>query len=156
MRRALPKGPRPRPKRRAARGDPAGRVERDGRIAGYTTGVAFFGHSVGESNEELKALIGSATAFGGFIELSVRDRVDGAESERVGYVEGWYVAPELRGQGVGRRLIEAAERWTAAQGLTELGSDVEWDNEGSLRAHAALGFEETFRLVHFLKRVAPE
>lgn len=96
-----------------------------------------------------------APTLGGFIELSVHDRVDGATSERVGYVEGWYVAPELRGRGVGRRLMDAAERWTREQGLTELGSDVEWDNAGSLRAHAALGFEETFRLVHFLKRVAP-
>ena len=93
--------------------------------------------------------------LGGFVELSVRDRVDGSMSERVGYVEGWYVEPELRGQGMGRRLIEAAERWTVAQGLTELASDVEWDNEGSLRAHAALGFEETFRVVQFLKRLGP-
>lgn len=96
-----------------------------------------------------------APTLGGFIEVSVRDRVDGATSERVGYVEGWYVAPEQRGQGVGKQLMDAAERWTLEQGLTELGSDVEWDNAGSLRAHAALGFEETFRLVHFLKRVAP-
>ena len=40
-------------------------VEHDGRMTGYTTGVAFFGHSVAESNEELKALIGAATEFGG-------------------------------------------------------------------------------------------
>jgi predicted N-acetyltransferase YhbS len=40
-------------------------VERNGRITGYTTGLAFFGHSVGESTEDLKALIGAAEAFGG-------------------------------------------------------------------------------------------
>ena len=40
-------------------------VEHDGRITGYTTGVGFFGHTVGETNEELKALIGAATEFGG-------------------------------------------------------------------------------------------
>lgn len=94
--------------------------------------------------------------LGGFIEVSVRSRVDGAMSDRVGYVEGWYVAPELRGRGVGQQLMAAAERWTVERGLTELGSDVELDNEGSLRAHEALGFEETFRLVHYLKRVGPE
>jgi len=96
-----------------------------------------------------------APTLGGFVELSVRDRVDGALSERVGYVEGWYVAPELRGRGVGRRLMDAAEAWTRELGLTELGSDVELGNTASLRAHAALGFKETFRLVHFLKRVGP-
>lgn len=38
-------------------------VEHDGRITGYTTGVGFFGHTVGESNEDLKALIGAAPEF---------------------------------------------------------------------------------------------
>jgi hypothetical protein len=40
-------------------------VEHDGRITGYTTGVGFFGHAVGESNEDLKALIGAAPEFPG-------------------------------------------------------------------------------------------
>lgn len=40
-------------------------VEHDGRITGYTTGIAFFAHAVGESNEDLKALIGSASSYGG-------------------------------------------------------------------------------------------
>ena len=38
-------------------------VERRGRITGYATAVAFFGHAVGETNEELKALIGAAPTF---------------------------------------------------------------------------------------------
>lgn len=40
-------------------------VEHDGRITGYTTLVGFFGHSVGESNEDLKALIAAADVFAG-------------------------------------------------------------------------------------------
>lgn len=40
-------------------------VEHEGRITGYTTLIGFFGHAVGESNEDLKALIGSANAFAG-------------------------------------------------------------------------------------------
>lgn len=40
-------------------------VEHDGRITGYCTGMAYFAHAVGESNEDLKALIGAATEFGG-------------------------------------------------------------------------------------------
>jgi hypothetical protein len=40
-------------------------VEHLGRITGYTTGIAFFGHSVAETNRELMALIGAATDFGG-------------------------------------------------------------------------------------------
>ena len=40
-------------------------VEYGKRITGYATQVAFFGHAVGESNEALKALIGTAPAFPG-------------------------------------------------------------------------------------------
>jgi hypothetical protein len=40
-------------------------VEHSGRVTGYSTGLAFFGHSVGETSEDLKALIGSAPEFGG-------------------------------------------------------------------------------------------
>lgn len=91
--------------------------------------------------------------LGGFIELSVRPRVDGSLSPRVGFVEGWYVEPDLRGQDWGRRLIEAAGAWTAARGLTELASDAELANPAGIAAHRAVGFRETFRLVHFLKTV---
>jgi GNAT superfamily N-acetyltransferase len=38
-------------------------IEHNGRITGYATTVAFFGHAVGETNEELKALIGAAKEF---------------------------------------------------------------------------------------------
>lgn len=40
-------------------------VEHGGRITGYTTMVGFLGHTVGENNEDLKALIGAATEFPG-------------------------------------------------------------------------------------------
>lgn len=40
-------------------------VEHAGRITGYATLVGFFGHAVGESNEDLEALIGAAEAFPG-------------------------------------------------------------------------------------------
>ena len=40
-------------------------VEHDGRITGYTTSIGFLGHAVGESNQELKALIGAASEFSG-------------------------------------------------------------------------------------------
>ena len=40
-------------------------VEHDGRITGYTTTLGFFGHTVGESNSELQALIGAAQTFAG-------------------------------------------------------------------------------------------
>jgi hypothetical protein len=40
-------------------------VEHLGCITGYTTGIAFFGHSVAQTNRDLMALIGAAPEFGG-------------------------------------------------------------------------------------------
>jgi hypothetical protein len=40
-------------------------VEHHGRITGYSSGLSFFAHSVGETLDDLKALIGAATGFGG-------------------------------------------------------------------------------------------
>jgi hypothetical protein len=40
-------------------------VERTGRISGYTTAIAFFAHTIGETNEDVKALIGAARSFDG-------------------------------------------------------------------------------------------
>jgi predicted N-acetyltransferase YhbS len=40
-------------------------VEHDGRITGCATVIGFFGHAVGETNKDLKALIGAAKEFAG-------------------------------------------------------------------------------------------
>ncbi len=40
-------------------------VEHAGHITGYATLIGFFGHAVGEGNDELKALIGAASTFAG-------------------------------------------------------------------------------------------
>jgi predicted N-acetyltransferase YhbS len=40
-------------------------VERAGRVTGYTTHLAFFGHSTAETNLDLQALIASAESFAG-------------------------------------------------------------------------------------------
>lgn len=48
-----------------ANGAPAMVVERQGRLTGYTTNIAFFGHTVGETTDDVKALIAAAEAFGG-------------------------------------------------------------------------------------------
>ncbi len=39
--------------------------ESRGRVTAYASSVAFFGHAVGDTNEDLEALIATATAFQG-------------------------------------------------------------------------------------------
>ena len=91
--------------------------------------------------------------LGGFVSFSLRPWAEGCESTPVPYVEGWWVAPDLRQRGVGRSLVEAVERWCREEGYVELASDVELDNAVSLRAHSALGFEPTLRVQFFRKRL---
>lgn len=40
-------------------------VERAGRITAYTSGLAFFGHTTAESNQDLQALLSSVDSYGG-------------------------------------------------------------------------------------------
>lgn len=89
----------------------------------------------------------------GFIEVSERLWAEGCETSPVGYIEGWYVDPDLHRQGVGRLLVEAAEAWAKEQGFTEMGSDALIENETSLKAHTALGYQEIERVVCFAKRL---
>ncbi|MDX2004551.1 MAG: aminoglycoside 6'-N-acetyltransferase [Meiothermus sp.] len=87
----------------------------------------------------------------GFAEGSLRRYADGCESSPVGYLEGWYVRPEYRQHGVGRKLVGALEGWARARGCTEMASDTELHNTLSQQAHARLGFEEVERIVQFRK-----
>ncbi|HEV7509968.1 MAG TPA: GNAT family N-acetyltransferase [Thermoanaerobaculia bacterium] len=79
----------------------------------------------------------------GFVELSIRAHAEGCLTDRVAFVEGWYVEPAARGTGVGAALIGAAEAWARSQGCTELASDTEVENLASTAAHLAVGFTET-------------
>ena len=91
-----------------------------------------------------------AGRLGGFLELSVRCYAEGCTG-RTPYVESWYVDPDLRGQGIGRALMDAAERWAKQRGFRELASDTELANLHSQRAHQRLGFGVVERAVHFRK-----
>lgn len=93
------------------------------------------------SNEQVFVWDRDTGGLGGFISLSLRSWAEGCESVPVPYIEGWWVAPDLRLAGVGRALVDAAERWCRERGHLELGSDFELQNDASLRAHAALGFD---------------
>lgn len=78
----------------------------------------------------------------GLAELSIPPYAEGCDSDRVAYLEGWFVVPAARGPGVGRALIAAAEEWGRAEGCREFAADARPDNEVSAAAHRALGFVE--------------
>jgi len=90
-------------------------------------------------------------ALVGFLEASIRPFVEDCHSERVGYLEGWFVLSEFRLNGIGKILVKGAENWARSNGCEEMASDAEIGNDLSLQAHLKLGYEETSRLVHLRK-----
>lgn len=90
----------------------------------------------------------------GLAEAAIRhDYVNGTESSPVAFLEGIYVVPAHRRQGTARALAAAVEQWGREMGCTELASDALLENTQSHAMHAALGFEETERVVFFRKRL---
>jgi aminoglycoside 6'-N-acetyltransferase I len=98
---------------------------------------------------------GDGGALGGFASIHIRRWADACETENVPYLEGWWVAPGLRGTGVGRALVSAVVAWCQGEGHVELGSDTTLENEASIAAHFALGFEDAGRQQLFRMRIPP-
>ncbi len=96
-------------------------------------------------------------AFGGdepvgFAQCQLRhDYVEGTDSSPVGYLEGIYVAEDLRGAGLARELLRHCEAWAKEKGCAEFASDCELDNLVSQAFHARTGFREANRIVCFVK-----
>ena len=116
--------------------------------------AAFF---AGRAREPLAILVAESSAgdVAGFCELSIRPYAEGCRSDRVGYLEGWYVVPDQRCQGVGRALVAAGEEWAREQGCTEFASDAVVDNEVSIEAHRAVGFDDAGVVRCFRKDLVP-
>ncbi len=96
-----------------------------------------------------------STGLIGFIEISLRTHSPGCVSSPVPFIEGWYVHDSQRGQGIGRLLLEMAERWAMANRHDEIASDSLIDNEPAQAAHLAAGFTEVERVIFWRKRITP-
>lgn len=94
--------------------------------------------------------------LGGFLEMGWRSRAEECHTTPVAYIEGWYVEPDLRRQGLGRDLVRAGEAWAAENGYREIASDSHPENDLGIRAHRALGFQEVARAVCFRKSLTED
>lgn len=93
----------------------------------------------------------------GLAEVSVRfDYVNGTETSPAAFLEGLYVEPGSRRQGVARALLLSVTAWARARGCTELASDTLLENTLSQAVHSRLGFMETERVVYFNMTLGPE
>lgn len=105
-----------------------------------------------DSSNEVCYLVKTGSDYIAFILVGCRyDYVEGSTQLPVAYIEGIYVKPAYRQQGVAARLIQVAENWARQKGLTQIGSDTELTNKGSIDFHKKLGFNEVERIVCFIK-----
>lgn len=89
-----------------------------------------------------------------FIHISIRnDYVEGSNTSPTGYVEGIYVSPHLRRTGISKVLLQEGEAWLKSKGCTQIGSDIEQQNETSYLFHTQVGFKEANRLIAFIKDI---
>jgi ribosomal protein S18 acetylase RimI-like enzyme len=72
---------------------------------------------------------------------------------RDGFIDDLYLAPALRGRGLGARLLAFALEQAAAPGIGTLHLEAEVGNARALRLYRAAGFEETGR--RLLRRRIP-
>jgi aminoglycoside 6'-N-acetyltransferase I len=109
----------------------------------------------GQLREPLAVLLaeGSSGRPVGFAELSIRSYAEGCHSDRVAYLEGWFVESPARRRGIGRALIEAAEASARVQGCIEFASDTQPSNEVGAAAHRALGFSDVGMVRCFRKEL---
>ena len=57
------------------------------------------------------------------MELAIRTDLPPLPNVKVGYVEGFYIVPGFRGQGLARQLLRFAQDWARAQHCPAFASD---------------------------------
>jgi aminoglycoside 6'-N-acetyltransferase I len=87
----------------------------------------------------------------GYVEAGSRSVADGCSTSPVGYIEAWYVDPDVRREGYGRALLAAAEAWAVERGYREMASDALLENDVSHEAHKRNGYEEVDRVITYRK-----
>jgi len=91
--------------------------------------------------------------FVGFIEASIRAFANGCSVTPVVFLEGIWIAPEHRGSGISKKLLEFVEAWAKQNDINEIGSDTELDNLGGQKFHLNNSFKETERVIYFCKKL---
>ena len=98
--------------------------------------------------------IGDTGEVIGFAEATLRrDYVEGCDTSPVVFLEGIFIKLEHRRSGVARALSDAVADWGRSKGCTEYASNALLDNVDSHAFHAAIGFDETERVVFFRKEL---
>ena len=116
----------------------------DEELKGYTSMI--------NAESEICYLMRQQDQYVAFIHISTRtDYVEGAKEPRTAYMEGLYVKPTFRKQGIASELTKAACDWARKKGFKQIASDTHLNNSASIDFHKQTGFKEVERIVCFIK-----
>ncbi len=114
-----------------------------------------------ENHKQETAAIVAADSENAFLLIDGQGKAHGfiegkyyhAKGQKYGHVEGWFVEPQLRGQGFGAQLLEALEHWFLHHSITCFHSDtIEEEYPLSKRAHIQNGYEPIYQITVLLKK----
>jgi GNAT superfamily N-acetyltransferase len=86
----------------------------------------------------------------GWVDVSLEHRL---QSETFGLIGGLVVRDGLRGAGIGRRLCERAEQWSAEQGAKKVRVTSRSTREGAHRFYLRDGYQQVKVSMVFEKRL---
>lgn len=106
--------------------------------------------AVGERGGQAAFVADLAGEVVGWIEVSLEHRL---QSETFGLIGGLVVRDGLRGAGIGRRLCERAEQWSAEQGAKKIRVTSRRTREGAHRFYLRDGYQQVKVSVVFEKKL---
>jgi GNAT superfamily N-acetyltransferase len=86
------------------------------------------------------------------VEVAIHANAPGCVTDRIGFLEGWYVDPLFRRQGIGSALNAVAEAWARDRGCAEMASDTTEEYPASPAAHRGVGYTQVDSF-NFAKRL---
>ncbi len=97
----------------------------------------------------------SPEGLAGFAEATIRSVVDGLYFAPAAFLEGIWVAADMRRRGVATALLGGVIRWARERGVSGIGSDALADNAESMAWHQAAGFNVESEVVKFVRPLDP-
>jgi len=99
-------------------------------------------HLITDDNSSLLVVeAGNAIVGTGYAQIrSSKSSLIHADHSYLGFM---YVAPDFRGQGLNKKVIDRLVSWSKSKGVNDLYLDVYFDNSAAIRAYEKVGFKSS-------------
>ena len=120
---------------------------------GYPTSAEDLRSRIAALGEDDAVVLAEAEEDGGVVGWVHVMRAVSLVSGAQAVIAGLVVQEALRGRGVGRRLVGAAEGWARSRGLSQLALRCRVERDGAHAFYRRVGFEERKRQVLFAREL---